>query len=84
MKRLLFFFSIAVAVVCNVHAARVNETVARQVANQFFSANSSRFAAPAAQSAIRLAYTAENERFYVFDCGARGGFVVVSGDDRLP
>ncbi|MBR4828459.1 MAG: C10 family peptidase [Muribaculaceae bacterium] len=84
MKRLLFFFSIAVAMVCNVHAARVNETVARQVANQFFSANSSRFAAPAAQSAIRLAYTAENERFYVFDRGARGGFVVVSGDDRLP
>ena len=84
MKRLLFLFAIVMAVVCNVQAARVNEMAARQVANQFFSAKSSRFAAPASQSAIRLAYTAENERFYVFDRGAHGGFVVVSGDDRLP
>ena len=70
--------------VCNVQAAHVGEMAARQVAGQFFSAKSSRFAAPAAQSAIRLAYTAENDRFYIYDRGARGGFVVVSGDDRLP
>ena len=84
MKRLFFFFTIAVAMVCNVQAAHVGEMAARQVADQFFSAKSSRLAAPAAQSAIRLAYTAENDRFYVYDRGARGGFVVVSGDDRLP
>ena len=84
MKRLLFLFTIAVAVVCNVQAAHIGEMAARQVANQFFTAQSSRFAAPAAQSVSRLVYTAENDRFYVFDRGARGGFVVVSGDDRLP
>lgn len=84
MKRLFFLFTIAVAVVCNVQAARVSEMAARQVANQFFSAKSTRLAAPASQSALRLAYAAENNRFYVYDRGARGGFVVVSGDDRLP
>ena len=84
MKRLFFFFTIAMAVVSNVQAARVSEMAARQVANQFFSAKSTRLAAPASQSALRLAYAAENDRFYVYDRGARGGFVVVSGDDRLP
>ena len=84
MKRLFFFFTIAVAMVSDIQAARVSEMAARQVANQFFSAKSSRFAAPAAQPTIRLAYTAENDRFYVYDRGNRGGFVVVSGDDRLP
>ena len=79
MKRLIFFFTIAVAVACNVQAARVSEMAARQVANQFFSAQSTRLAAPATQSALRLAYTAENDRFYVYDRGTRGGFVEREG-----
>ena len=84
MKRFLYILAITMATVCTMQAAPVNQAEARQVAGQFFSASSSRLAAPAAQSAIRLVYTAENERFYVFDRGARGGFVVVAGDDRLP
>ena len=84
MKRFLYILAITMATVCTMQAAPVNQADARQVAGQFFSASSSRLAAPAAQSAIRLVYTAENERFYVFDRGARGGFVVVAGDDRLP
>lgn len=84
MKRILFFIAIMAAMACNVQAALVHETEARQVASQFFSAKSSRFLAPATQSTIRLAYTAKNKRFYVFSRGEHGPFVVVSGDDRLP
>ncbi len=40
--------------------------------------------APAAQPEVHLAYTAERGRFYVYDRGRNGGFVVVAGDDRLP
>ena len=82
MKRLFFLFAIAFATVYSVQAAHINEMEAQQVANQFFGAKSSRISAPAGQG--RLAYTAENERFYVFNRGEHGPFVVVAGDDRLP
>ena len=73
------------ALVCDLQAARVNETEARQVADNFFSAKSARMKAPAVvQSSLRLVYTADQERFYVFDRGINSGFVVVAGDDRLP
>lgn len=85
MKRILFFLAIAMAWVCTLQAAKVNETEARQVANNFFMVKSARMKASAgAQSALRLAYTADQERFYIFDRGSNGGFVVVAGDDRLP
>ena len=84
MKRILFFLAITMATIYSLSANQVSETAARQVADQFFSAKSSRLMAPAGSSATRLAYTAEHERFYVFDRGNHGGFVVVSGDDRLP
>ena len=54
------------------------------MADKFFSAKSSRLSAQSGPSLTRLAYKAEQERFYVFDRGEHGGFVVVSGDDRLP
>ncbi len=72
------------AVVGSLQAAQVSVTDARQVADQFFSVKAQRMPAVAGQSAIRLAYTADQERFYVFDRGVNGGFVVVAGDDRLP
>ena len=84
MKRLLFTLAIALAAVCCVQAAQVSEATARQVANRFFSAQSPRLTASSGQSAIRLAYTADNDRFYIFDRGQHSGFVVVAGDDRLP
>lgn len=85
MKRIFFFIAVAMALVCDVHAARVDEMAARQVADNFFSAKSTRLKAPGGpQSATRLVYTAEQERFYVFDRGVNSGFVVVAGDDRLP
>jgi hypothetical protein len=84
MKRLCLVIAIAVATFCSLQAAQVDETEARQVANKFFSAKAPRFSSQPGQMSPRLAYTAEQGRFYVFDRGVNGGFVVVAGDDRLP
>ena len=84
MKRLLFFLTFTMAAVCVMQAGPINASDARQVANQFLSTKSSRFSASAGQSALRLAYTADANRFYVFDRSERPGFVIVAGDDRLP
>ncbi len=83
-KRLFFILAISMAAVCSLQAAHVTVNDARQVADRYFSAKPSRMAASSGPSTVRLAYTAENERFYIFDRGARNGFVIVSGDDRLP
>ena len=84
MKRFLFILAITMATVGSLQAAQINEAVARQVADQFFTAKSSRFRAPAATAPTRLAYKADQGRFYVFDRGERGAFVIVAGDDRMP
>ena len=84
MKRLLLLVAFMMAMVCGLHAAQVGEVAARQVADKFFSAHSTLFRTSASQSSMRLAYTAEDNHFYVFDRGSHGGFVVVAGDDRLP
>ena len=65
MKRLLFILAITMATIYSLDAAQVNEARARQVADQFFSAKSTRMASQAGQSAPRLAYTAEANRFYI-------------------
>ena len=83
MKRFLLLLAITAATVCSLQAAHVSESAARQVADKFFSAKSLKSTVRGNQS-LRLAYTAENDRFYVFNRGAHGGFVVVAGDDRLP
>lgn len=84
MKRILSVLVITMAAVCGLQAAQVNVTEARHVAEQFFSARSLRHAPASAQPVMRHAYTAEHERFYVFNRGEQNGFVVVAGDDRLP
>ena len=83
MKR-FFFVAIVMATVCGLKAAQVGEVAARQVADKFFSSHSSRFMASGAPSDLRLAYTARDRQFYVFDRSGHGGFVMVAGDDRLP
>ena len=83
-KRFLFILAITMAAVCSLQAVQVSESAARQVADQFFTARAARLAARPGQSSLRLAYTAEQERFYVFDRSSGSGFVVVAGDDRLP
>ena len=80
----MYFIVIAMSMAGSLQAAPVGEATARQIADKFFSSKASRFNAPPGSSAPRLAYTAEHGSFYVFDRGSHGGFVVVSGDDRLP
>ena len=84
MKRILFLLSITLAMASAVQAAQVTEADARQVAERFFSAKSPRLSSQSGSPMTRLAYTAQGERFYVFDRGRGSGFVVVAGDDRLP
>ncbi len=84
MKRLFLISCFMLAAVCSLLAGPVSEADARRVANKFFAQKSARFTAPSVSSPARLAYTAELGRFYVFDRGAQGGFVVVAGDDRIP
>ena len=84
MKRILFLLAITMAMVGGLRAAQISETDARQVADNFFAAKSLRLNAVAGPSMTRLAYTAEQSRFYVYDRGRNNGFVVVAGDDRLP
>ncbi len=84
MKRVMTFFIIAFAMVYCLQAAQVAEPVARQVAEKFFSEKSSHFMAHPGQSQIRLVFTADRHRFYVYDRGSSGGFVIVAGNDRLP
>ena len=84
MKRVLFILCLTVMAVCSMQAKQVSETDARQVANHFFSHNATRFTAPSVANPLRLAFTAEHNRFYVYDRGAQGGYVIIAGDDRLP
>jgi len=84
MKRLLFIVAAMMATVCSLEAAQIDEAAARQVADQFFTSQPSRLSARASQAVTRLAYRADQGRFYVFDRGERGAFVIVAGDDRLP
>ena len=85
MKRLLFILAITMATVSSIQAAHVSENAARKVADRFFTSKVHRAPAQGGQlSTPRLAYTAQGERFYVFEQAGYGGFVVVAGDDRLP
>ena len=85
MKRLLFLlFAVTMLVPCMMHGTPVSIADARRVADGFFTSASHRLPASGDQSMTRLAYTAPQGRFFVFDRGARSGFVIVSGDDRLP
>lgn len=84
MKRFLLLLAITTVTVCSIQAAHISETAARQVADNFFTTNLHKSSVHGNRATLRLAYTAENERFYVYDRGTQGGFVVVAGDDRLP
>ena len=84
MKRFLSILAITMATALSIQAAPVSEAQARLVADSFFSSQSYRLPSPGGRPALRLAYTAQREHFYVFDRDDCNGFVVVAGDDRLP
>ena len=84
MKRILSLFAIAMVAVCTVHGEQVNVTTALQIADRFFGANTARLTSASSHAVTRLAYTAEADRFYVFDRSEGSGFVVIAGDNRFP
>lgn len=85
MKRFLFFFfAVAMLLPFTMHGESISVADARRVADNFFTSATHRLPSRDGQPDTRLAYTAQQGRFFVFDRGARGGFVIVSGDDRLP
>lgn len=84
MKRILFFLAITMASIQGLLAGPVSAADARQIADSFFAGASTRFSAAASHAAPRLAYTADANRFYVFDNKTGNGFVVIAGDDRVP
>ena len=83
MKRLLLCI-IMMTAVWALQAQQVTEQAARQAAARFFADKATRFTASAGQTPPVLAYTAQNNRFYIFNRAQAGGFVIVAGDERLP
>lgn len=85
MRRVfLVIVSVVMAMVGTLQASPVSVSAARQVADNFFSSATGRLSSRGTQAMTRLAYSAPQDRFYIFDRGGQGGFVVVAGDDRLP
>ena len=84
MKRILCLFVVTLVAAVAVQAQQVTELAARQTADKFFASNTFRSSASASSSALKLAYTADKGRFYIFNRGENGGFVVVAGDERVP
>ena len=86
MKR--FFPFLCALFVCNVAlwAAPVDEEAARKIAADFSANVPSLRSGVQGKAELRTAYvstrTDGGNRFYVFNKGRNGGFVIVSGDDR--
>jgi hypothetical protein len=88
MKRYLLFFILLLSIALCSSAKQISESEALSAAQDFFAQPSMTGvmkAKPA--SAFKLAYTAVDKTsaaslYYVFNCGATDGYVIVSGDDR--
>ncbi len=81
------FISILVLLVCGVVGAiavPITPEQARDVAQQFAKSGRAHLAPGVGAVAPKLAYTARNNNFYVFNLSRDAGFVLVAGDDRAP
>jgi surface protein len=91
MKRILFSLFTLFVISVNVVAAPVTESEARNKALQFMLAKkgeslargSQRFSGSGGTGAM-LTVAEAREAFYVFNIDSAGGYVIVSGDDRMP
>ena len=85
MKKLILLFTALMSLV-SVDARLVNEQEAKMKAQQFFDnanqSNTNRKTAP--RKAPELVLANNREELYIFNDNANGGYVVISGDDRLP
>lgn len=82
----IFLFMSALLTLTSAHAQQVSEQEALQKAQQFFNkANlSSASRGRASRKAPELKLANNRSEFYVFNDRANGGYVVVSGDERMP
>lgn len=73
-------------VVCSLNAQHINKEVALQKAQAFLSKNvdSYQSARRAPRHAPRLVLANDATELYIFNDEANGGYVVVSGDERMP
>ena len=89
MKKLLLSLFTLIVIASSAVAAPISEVVAREKAAQFLlSKDGSAMAARGAKrfggSGSLLTVAERHEAFYVFNNGTDGGYVIVSGDDRMP
>ena len=87
MKRKIQFLMMAILVVSSSHAAQVTASQALSIAQQFVNRGAVRFSAVKGAGTFKLAHEARSVAgkpdYYVFNRGEDGGFIVVSGEDRV-
>jgi len=87
MRKKIQFLMMAMLMAASSHAAEVTASQALNIAQQFVNHGATRFRAAKGAGALRLAHEARSVAgkpdYYVFTRGADGGFVVVSGEDRV-
>lgn len=89
MKRLLSFVYTLLVGSMTLWAVHINENAARQIAASFMKAAPSLHASSLPKQKLTTAYVSKRSngenRFYVFNYPrSEGGFIIVSGDDRIP
>lgn len=82
MNRLLLFLGVLLTSMC-LNAAPVSEGAARRKAERFMLRRTDAGIGKGAVN-VRARKTARTQPYYIFNTADGGGFVIVSGDDRLP
>ena len=82
-KRIFSLFVLLLAGVFSMSAQQVTEKAALSKAQEFFN-RSDMVSRRAARKAPQLTLATNRDEFYVFNDEANGGYVVVSGEERLP
>ena len=86
MRKKIQMLIVASLMATSIHAAQVTASQALTIAQQFVNQGTARFQS-ARNSTLKLAHEARSVAgkpdYYVFNRGEHGGFVVISGDDRV-
>ena len=86
MRKKILLLMMAVVMAASTQAAQVTATQALNIAQQFFNQSPTKFSAGSG-GALKLAHEGRSVSgapdYYVFTRGTDGGFVVVSGEDRV-
>jgi hypothetical protein len=85
MRKLILLLSVVVSFV-SVDARQINEQEAQMKAQQFFGMANQSYAnrKTAPRKTPKLVLANNRKELYIFNDNANGGYVVISGDDRMP